>query len=271
MNREHFLRELEYLLSDLAEEERETALEYYRDYFDEAGPEHEEEILEHLGSPEKVAAEIRWGLKGDGQSGEFSERGYRDERFTEDNHMPDKYAQPVSSAFGRSEEDHGKGRRARRSGNGGVGAGSGRNGLLLLLLFIFFGLPLMGTIISAGFSIVFGLLGGVLGIFGGLFGLIVAGFAGIVGLIASGAGFIGKGVGMLVAMASLPVGLMSICLGFLSLSAGVLLIIAVRWGCTTAVPGVCRFCVGLVGRFCRWFVGILRRLLDRIFGKGGVA
>lgn len=273
MSREHFLQELGYLLSDLAEDERETALEYYRDYFDEAGPEDEAEILEHLGSPEKVAAEIRWGLREDGQSGEFSERGYRDERFAEDNQVPDKYAQTVRSTFQRSSEEEERGgrcrsRHTRRSGD--QEDRNGRNGLLLILLFIFFGLPLMGSIISAGFSVVFGILGGVLGIFGGLFGLIAAGFAGIIGLIAGGIGLIGGGVGMLVSMTSLPVGLMSVCLGFLSVAVGMLLIIAVRWGCVVAVPGVCRFCVGIVGQFCRWFVGILRRILDRIFGRGGV-
>ena len=32
MSREEFLKELEYLLADLEEEEREEALDYYRDY-----------------------------------------------------------------------------------------------------------------------------------------------------------------------------------------------------------------------------------------------
>lgn len=274
MNKEHFLQELEYLLSDMAEDERETALEYYRDYFDEAGPERESEILEHLGSPEKVAAEIRWGLRGDGQNGEFSERGYRDERFAEDNQVPDKYAQPVKSAFGDygGTEDHGEDNRERRSRTRRSQENhNGRNGLLLLLLFIFFGVPLMGTIISAGFSVVFGILAGILGIFGGLFGLIAAGFAGIIGLFAGGISLIGGGVGMLVSMTSLPVGLMSICFGFLSVAAALLLIIAVKWGCATVVPGVCRFCVGIMGRFWRWLAGILHRIQDRIFGRGGAS
>lgn len=274
MNREHFLRELEYLLSDMAEDERETALEYYRDYLDEAGPEREAEILEHLGSPEKVAAEIRWGLREDEQNGEFSERGYRDERFAEDNQVPDKYAWPVKSTFGGSnqtEDEGGAGECRRSRARRPREKHNGRNGFLLLLLFIFFGLPLMGTIISAGFSVIFGILGGVLGIFGGLFGLIAAGVAGIVGLFAGGIGLIGKGVGMLVSMASLSVGLMSVCFGFLSLAGALLLIIVVKWGCATAVPGVIRFCVDITGRFCRWLVDILHRILDKIFGRGGAA
>lgn len=98
MRKEEFLGKLEYLLSGVNEEEREEALEYYRDYFEEAGPEHEEEIAAHFGSPEKVAAEIRSGLQGDMNGGEFTERGYTDERFREDYHVPDQYAEIVTAS-----------------------------------------------------------------------------------------------------------------------------------------------------------------------------
>lgn len=101
MRKEEFLGELEYLLSDVPEDEREEALEYYRDYLEEAGPEHEEEATAHFGSPEKVAAEIKAGLAGNVSGGEFTERGYQDERFREDYHVPDQYAEiAVSSAAG---------------------------------------------------------------------------------------------------------------------------------------------------------------------------
>ena len=59
MSREEFLKELEYLLADLEEEEREEALDYYRDYLEESGDLTPEEIAGRLGSPEKVAAEIK--------------------------------------------------------------------------------------------------------------------------------------------------------------------------------------------------------------------
>ena len=38
MNKESFLKELSFLLSDLEEDEKKEALQYYQDYFDEAGP-----------------------------------------------------------------------------------------------------------------------------------------------------------------------------------------------------------------------------------------
>lgn len=65
MNREEFLRQLERLLSDIPEGERWEALEYYRNYFEDAGPEKEASIIEELGSPEEVAASIKKNLFGE--------------------------------------------------------------------------------------------------------------------------------------------------------------------------------------------------------------
>lgn len=58
MNRNQFLRKLARQLKKLPQEEKEAALRYYREYFDEAGAENEQRVLEELGSPEKVAAEV---------------------------------------------------------------------------------------------------------------------------------------------------------------------------------------------------------------------
>ena len=62
MNREQFLDELEKLLQDIDSIERDEALNYYRDYFEDAGSEHEQEVIDELGTPEKVAQTIKEGL-----------------------------------------------------------------------------------------------------------------------------------------------------------------------------------------------------------------
>ena len=59
MNRIGFLRQLEELLRDIPDNERREAMEYYRNYFDDAGPENEQKIIEELGSPAKVAERDR--------------------------------------------------------------------------------------------------------------------------------------------------------------------------------------------------------------------
>lgn len=63
MRREEFMRQLEMLLSDISEEEKQEALSYYRSYFEDAGEENEERILRELESPEKVAATIKADLR----------------------------------------------------------------------------------------------------------------------------------------------------------------------------------------------------------------
>lgn len=55
MNRQEFMKRLEELLQDISENEREEALQYYNDYFDDAGAENEAQIIEELGNPEQVA------------------------------------------------------------------------------------------------------------------------------------------------------------------------------------------------------------------------
>ncbi len=244
MNHEDFLKELEELLLDLAPDEREEALRYYQDLFEEAGPEGEAEILRRLGDPMKVAAEIREGLQGGPDAGEFTERGYRDERFDDDYLAPEKYAgQGGQSEAGRDSEKR-------------------RNGILLLVLFLVFGLPILGTILSAGFSVVAGLLGCVIGILGGLISLVFGGFVAAAVFLVSGAACIFVGIINLTAPA---MGLMLMCFGFLMLAAALLLFVAAGWGMKTAIPGVFRGFIHLVRGVCGW----CGRLFRRIFGRGG--
>ncbi|MDO4328013.1 MAG: hypothetical protein Q4C66_01585 [Lachnospiraceae bacterium] len=86
MRRDEFMRELEYLLQDISDEDKADAIAYYQDYLDEAGPEHEEEVIRGFGSPERIAAIIRADLNGNlEEGGEFTDQGYEDERFREPN------------------------------------------------------------------------------------------------------------------------------------------------------------------------------------------
>ena len=62
MNRFEYMRRLENLLSDISPSEKEAALTYYNDYFNDAGEENEQQVMEELGSPEQVAAGVKEGL-----------------------------------------------------------------------------------------------------------------------------------------------------------------------------------------------------------------
>lgn len=84
MKKEVFLERLEALLQDIPEEEKRDAIDYYRDYLEEAGPEREEEVLAEFQSPEHIAEVIRTELQSEWRgSGEFTDRGYSDSRFEE--------------------------------------------------------------------------------------------------------------------------------------------------------------------------------------------
>jgi uncharacterized membrane protein len=59
MNRSEFFMKLEQGLSRVSREERDAALDYYNEYFDDAGPENEQKVIEELGSPAQIAARIK--------------------------------------------------------------------------------------------------------------------------------------------------------------------------------------------------------------------
>lgn len=58
MNKNEYMLELESALRHLPNEEREDALSYYREYFEDAGPGKESEVIEELGDPKTVASQI---------------------------------------------------------------------------------------------------------------------------------------------------------------------------------------------------------------------
>ena len=90
MNRIGFMTQLAALLQDVPVEERREAMQYYNDYFDDAGAENEQQVIEELESPKKVAENIQADLKGtSSDNGGFTENGYTDARF-DDRKMPEK-------------------------------------------------------------------------------------------------------------------------------------------------------------------------------------
>ena len=59
MNRSEFFKKLEQGLTRVSKEERDAALDYYNEYFDDAGLENEQAVIEELGSPAQIAARIK--------------------------------------------------------------------------------------------------------------------------------------------------------------------------------------------------------------------
>lgn len=90
MNRQEFLRQLESLLYAIPANERADALAYYNDYFDEAGIENEQNVIQELGSPQKVAQSIIENFRNSGYeqtfentTGQYSQNTYQNYHHTE--------------------------------------------------------------------------------------------------------------------------------------------------------------------------------------------
>lgn len=77
MSKDLYLAQLKQLLGELPATERDEALEYYENYFADAGEENEQAVINELGSPENLAFSIKAGYADpDGEAGEFTERGF---------------------------------------------------------------------------------------------------------------------------------------------------------------------------------------------------
>ena len=59
MTRLEFMEELRSRLQTLPFTEQQDALRYYEEYFDDAGPDNEQKVVEELGTPEEVAKNCR--------------------------------------------------------------------------------------------------------------------------------------------------------------------------------------------------------------------
>lgn len=225
MSRVEFMNQLKNLLWDIPEGEREEALNYYEDYFDDAGTENEDQVIEALGTPEKVAAIIKEGLKDDAaKQGEFSETGYS----SFDNSPKDQVVYY---------EEHKKKTFAERI------RGLGTGGMILVLILAIFALPILGPAAIGIVSAIFGVLVAVGAV---LFTLAIVGIA----LIVAGACVFAASIGSLVAAPA--VGIMLLGLSMVLTGVGILITILGIKVVTKVIPPV-----------IRWFVRVVRKPFEK--------
>lgn len=233
MDREGFMAGLARLLEDIPENERREALEYYENYFDDAGPENEVRVIQELGgTPEQAAASIRVGYNAGRTSssrdhGEYTEYGYRDTRIPRTEQMP----RPVSL---RKKKERDRESRADRSK-------TTKLILIVLLLIVTSGIWL--GILSGLVGVVFGLLGGILGLIFGAAAAVLALLTGGVALTVSG---------IVRCLADPALGLLMSGLGMLSLALGILSLILCVWLASKALPWASRWSYNILRKFCDW-------------------
>lgn len=280
MNREEYMKQLAYLLQDVSESERDEALQYYQDYFDDAGESEEANVISTLGSPEKVAAMIKDGLSGsDTQAGEYTDNGFKDERFREDNKVPE----PRAGSFSQNQSE-------THNNQGDFGGGQYRQGqyyqqgqyhqdryqkdryqkdgfqkeqsyrydnpkgesgdrkqkstgtIILIVILCVFGIPIILPLAGGAVGLLLGILGA---IFGAVIAIFACGFAAVV------TGVVSIGVGIAQMFISPATGLLLIGGGMLCLSVSILFIIFTVWLVKTVVPGFLRWITNLCGNLFR--------------------
>ena len=196
MDRAQFMRELENLLADIPETERREALEFYENYFDDAGPENEASVLRELGSPEKVAAIIKADLKGS-----------EDPWTKEPGQMPEKYGFEKKGSF-------------FRKGNQAV--------LILAVILLVFISPFIKGMLGVAVQIV-------LTIVLLPFVLVAALGIGSAGLLIGGIGAVAVGIGVF-SSSVIGAGVFAVGIGFLMIALGILMVLATVKTAKVLVP-----------------------------------
>lgn len=254
MNRNEFMTKLELLLAGISREEREEALQYYTDYFEDAGAENETEVIRELGSPEKVAATIKADLKydSDAEAGEFTENGYRDARFEEKStparrESTQKAQEDAAEGKGYTYagSDYQRGYTGNEDSYGGGADSAERAGtpksntglkILLIALIVLVGAPIVIPV-GIGILITIGcLLFAAFAFFAGLvIGALAVMILGLVLVVA----------GIMLLTTAVPAAILTMGSGFLTFVAGLIGTVATAKLCMVMYPAMCRILVNI--------------------------
>lgn len=246
MDRTQFMEQLEKLLSDISEAERQEALDYYESYFDEAGPENEASVIRKLGSPGKVAAIIKADLNESSERyAEYTENGYQDTREESENLKPEKYKGGRGRRQSRGNESGPAGGNSESRAERGYHAEPKRSNAKLILVLIL--LVFLSPLILGGVG---GTLGILLVILLAPFLLVFAAGVGAASLIIAGIACFSVAVGLCFSYPA--AGLLTIGIGCLILAAGLLLLMLLVWLAAGILPKLLRkvtdFCGKLLHR-----------------------
>lgn len=235
MNRVEFMRQLEMLLSDVTPSERGEALQFYNDYFDDAGAENEQEVIKALGSPAKVAATIKTDLSGN-SAGEFTENGYRD--FQNQGQQVVTYGAGQSSQSGNpygnaaGGNPYGDGNPYTKSKKDNMSGGT----IVLIILLCLFASPILIPLALVVLALIIAFLAI-------LFALIIAAAAITFSLIVTGVVLFVTGIVKLVV--SPFGGLCLIGIGLVCAGIGAVFSLLAVWICAVAIPAVFRLVVNI--------------------------
>lgn len=223
MRREEFMTELALLLQDISAEERMEAMQYYNDYFDDAGKDQEEHIVEQLGSPAKVATEVKAGLHPqEEETAEYRDTGYADTRFEYRDSLAEKkdnkhgYEGSHTSVVGKEEKEPWTNKPLK---------------VVLTVLVILAAVPILGPILAGIAAAVLGIVAAIIAVFAALvIGAAAILFAGIGVIVA----------GIITLFTNTATGLLVMGIGFILSVIGMIGTVAAVKLCVVVFPGIIR-------------------------------
>lgn len=238
MNRLEFMTELTALLQDISVEEREEALQYYNDYFEDAGLNRENDVIRELGSPKRVSDMIHAGLEGENEeNSEYRETGYADTRFENYDHPATR--EDNSEGFDKGyhyAEDYAVTNEKKPWTNKWLK-------LILIILIVCIGAPIVIPLAIGVMALIFGIL---VAVVGAIAGVLIAGIAIVV------SGFIVLFAAIAKLFVSVPAAFAYAGIGFIMIALGAVLTALVWWIAWKTIPPM-----------FRWFVNLCKRVFIR--------
>lgn len=257
MNREQFIAQLARLLQDLPPAERKEAIRYYQEYFDDAGEENEDAVIQELGSPGKVAASIKANLQYGGSTfgandtdmeNTGTESQTKDaDGWQQNGQTMNRWNQSTQQGWQNADTQGQNGQQQTwqnsstqspyamqaRKPKRGVG------GWALLIIILVFASPVLLGVGGGALSIFIGILATV-------FALWISVFAVAIGMIGGGIAVLIKGI--LHASSSPAAGLVSMGGGLICIALGILCAVFFLWFTFQLCPRVLRTTLNFISR-----------------------
>ena len=223
MTRTEYIAKLTKYLRKLPQQDYEEAIEYFMEYFEEAGPENEQQVMEELGQPKEAARELLLNLL---QESVGDSKDITEEKTA---------ALPAAgSYYGDSSHAHSRTDSGNLSTTGySTSAGKKRSpGKIILLAFLVIcASPVSIALLFAGLAVLAAVI----------FSMAVTGVSAIAG------GIVLTGFGMTLIARSLAAACMMVGSGFLMAGAGILVGVLTIYICKWCAMGIGR----LVNRLAR--------------------
>ncbi len=234
MTKQEFIEQLTRLLSDVPEADRQEAIQYYEEYFAEAGFAETEDVLEKVDTPEKIARSIKKGLS-QPEDGSFDENGYHD--LDRENELM------RNSEVGNHRKDDGNYYKEKKGKRKFSFRNLDRSQAILLIIILCLTFPFWGGILG-------GLLGAAIGIVAAVFGIAVAAVAVSISLLVAGVAVIVSGI--LVIPVAPMAAFICVGIGCILFGIGLISLDFVVWGIKDVIP---------------YFWKLCKKLWKRLFGE----